>query len=156
MPECFDCKRPYGDNGFPDLIIPYWAWRQISPSGDDGGLLCPSCICKRLSSAGIRCEGAFMSGPIISVSEHAMWLHRRLENIELAIEGRDNHWSRIRELIDYAKTDNPNANQIVTEAQAIADSSDAHLLTCGRWFQYDENHKRYIPDAVCTCRGLSA
>lgn len=98
--RCHDCLRPYGDEfGFPDLVIPFWAWKQISPSKSDGGLLCPSCICKRLVAAGIRCEGAFMSGPIISVSRHAMELDRRLENIELAIEGRNNRWAGVRELV---------------------------------------------------------
>jgi len=98
--SCFDCQRPYGhEHGFPDLIIPYWAWKRISPTGDDGGLLCPSCICKRLHDAGISCEGAFLSGPIRSVSAHAMELDRRIENIELAINGRDNRWSGVRDLI---------------------------------------------------------
>jgi hypothetical protein len=84
--SCHDCARPYGhEHGFPDLIIPYWAWRKISPNGDDSGLLCPSCICKRLTAAKIKCEGAFMSGPIISVSEVTMSNLRRVENIELAI-----------------------------------------------------------------------
>jgi hypothetical protein len=98
--SCLDCNRPYGEeHGFPDLIIPYWAWKQISPTKDDGGLLCPSCICKRLHDAGIRCEGAFMSGAIISVSQPTMYALRRVENIELAIEGRDNHWGSIRDMI---------------------------------------------------------
>ncbi len=93
---CQDCERPYGDeHGFPDLIIPYDAWRRISPSGDDGGLLCPSCICKRLFDAGLTCEGAFMSGPVISVTATVMNTLRRVENIELAIEGRNNRWSGI-------------------------------------------------------------
>lgn len=118
--SCFDCQRPYEDGGFPDFIIPYWAWKKISPTGDDGGLLCPSCICKRLHDAGIRCEGAFMSGPIISVSEPTMSNLRRIENIELAIEGRNNHWQRIRELIEYAGGDDPSAEHIVAEAQSIA------------------------------------
>lgn len=97
---CHDCCRPYGDeHGFPDLIISYEAWRRISPSGDDGGLLCPSCICKRLADAGIRCEGAFMSGPVISVSAPTMTALRRVENIELAIAGRDNRWGAVRELV---------------------------------------------------------
>lgn len=95
---CEDCNRAYADPGFPDLIIPYWAWKQISTHGDDTGLLCPSCICARLEKAGIRCEGAFVSGPIISVSKPTMDALRRVENIELAIEGRDNHWSSVREL----------------------------------------------------------
>lgn len=101
MSGCQDCERPYGDeHGFPDLIIPFWAWKQISPSGDDGGLLCPSCICHRLAISGIRCEGAFMSGPVRSVSIDMMQTIRRVENIELAIDGRDNRWSGVRELIE--------------------------------------------------------
>jgi hypothetical protein len=83
MAHCFDCHRLYGnEHGFPDLVIPRWAWEQISPTGDEGGLLCPSCICKRLSDAEIRCEGAFMSGPIISVSEHAMWCQGKIDEME--------------------------------------------------------------------------
>ena len=81
------------------MIIPYDAWKQISPTGDDGGLLCPSCICKRLYDKNIRCEGAFMSGPIESVSGPTMNALRRVENIELAIAGRDNAWSGIRSII---------------------------------------------------------
>lgn len=93
---CEDCQRPYGDqDGFPDLIIPFWAWRQISTSGTDGGLLCPSCICKRLHVKGIHCEGAFMSGPIRSVSPEFMQVARAVENIELAIEGRENKWGQL-------------------------------------------------------------
>lgn len=100
MSACEDCGRKYGDEfGFPDLVIPYWAWKQISPTGDDGGLLCPSCICARLHFRGIACEGAFMSGPIESVAQPVMNTLRRVENIELAIEGRDNALSGIRDLI---------------------------------------------------------
>lgn len=99
MSTCEDCNRPYADGGFPDLIIPYWAWKQISTNGDDSGLLCPSCICKRLHDRGITCEGAFMSGPIISVTNPTMNALRRVENIELAIDGRDNRWSGVRDLV---------------------------------------------------------
>jgi hypothetical protein len=97
--RCHDCRRPYTDGGFPDLIIPYASWKEISPTGDDGGLLCPSCICARLHAKGIRCEGAFMSGPIESVSRPTMYALRRVENIELAIDGRDNRWSGVREMV---------------------------------------------------------
>lgn len=93
MSDCYDCKRPYGDeHGFPDLVIPYADWVRISPTGDDSGLLCPSCICKRLHERGIKCEGAFMSGPVTSVSRELMHTIRRVENIELGIEGRNNRW----------------------------------------------------------------
>lgn len=101
--NCADCGREYGnEHGFPDFIIPFWAWLKISPTGDSegSGLLCPSCICKRLHDAGIRCEGAFMSGPIVSVSEPTMNALRRVENIELAIKGRNNTWAPIREMVD--------------------------------------------------------
>lgn len=88
MATCYDCDRPYGDeHGFPDLVIPSHIWRRISPSGNDGGLLCPSCICKRLHEAGIRdVEGAFASGPIRSIDRAVMDSLRRLENIEDRLE----------------------------------------------------------------------
>jgi hypothetical protein len=79
---CADCGRPYGDDGFHDLVIPNWVWRRISPSKNDGGLLCACCISARLTKAGIRCEGAFMSGPIETVSPRLMEALRRAENIE--------------------------------------------------------------------------
>ena len=87
---CYDCGRQYGDQyGFPDLIIPHWVWVRISPTGDEGGMLCPSCICGRLHKAGITCEAAFMSGPIESVSRPTMYVLRRIENLELRIERGD-------------------------------------------------------------------
>ena len=83
---CHDCGRPYADPGFPDLIIPFWAWRQISPTKDDGGLLCPSCICARLEKAGIKCEAAFLSGPIISVDRSVMELMLGHESMKIRFE----------------------------------------------------------------------
>lgn len=98
--KCHDCDRPYGsEHGFPDLIVPFHVWERISPTADDGGLLCPSCICKRLHDAGIQCEGAFMSGPIESVSRPVMSALRGIENIELAIRGRNNAWSDVRKIV---------------------------------------------------------
>lgn len=66
-PKCYDCNRLYGDEyGFPDLVVPDWAWRAISPYGNSAGLLCPSCICKRLYEAKIEnCPSAFASGPLV-------------------------------------------------------------------------------------------
>ncbi len=99
--KCFDCGREYGEqHGFPDLIIENDAWRRISPSGDINGLLCPSCICKRLASAGIRCYGSFMSGPIDAVSPPIMQSIRWCENLReqghgwicpKCYEGRNKH-----------------------------------------------------------------
>lgn len=89
MTGCHDCGRPYGSAGFPDLVIPNSAWRQISPTGDDGGLLCPSCICARLEISGITCEGAFMSGPIRTVSPELMTTMRWVENMREREERRE-------------------------------------------------------------------
>ena len=62
---CMDCGRKYGDEyGFPDLVIPNDVWNRISPTGDEGGLLCPSCICRRLHDASISTIGEFRSGPL--------------------------------------------------------------------------------------------
>lgn len=85
MSGCYECGLPYGDEGFPDLIIPLDAWRKISPTGDEGGLLCPNCICRALARAGIQCPGAFLSGPIRSVSPDLMTTMRWIENIRLKL-----------------------------------------------------------------------
>lgn len=62
---CYDCGREYGDeHGFPDLVVPHDDWVKISPTGNHGGLLCPSCICKHLHEAGIETYGGFTSGPL--------------------------------------------------------------------------------------------
>ncbi len=62
---CYDCKRSYGDEyGFPDLVVPHDVWKVISPTKDEGGLLCPSCICKRLWEHGYEdVLATFRSGP---------------------------------------------------------------------------------------------
>lgn len=61
---CFDCGRRYGDSyGFPDLVVPHDVWAKISPRGDEGGLLCPSCMCRRAEALGIQCPARFTSGP---------------------------------------------------------------------------------------------
>ena len=91
--ECYDCKRKYGDKyGFPDLIIPNWAWRKISPYKNEGGLLCPSCIIARLEKKKIKCYGAFMSGAIDSVSRLDMENYRWIENCRETLEGNNLHW----------------------------------------------------------------
>lgn len=84
---CFDCGRPYGhEYGFPDMIIPLDIWKRISPTHDEGGLLCPSCICGRLHNAGISgVPAAFMSGPIDSIDRHTMQAYRTAENAWLEV-----------------------------------------------------------------------
>lgn len=68
---CYDCGRLYGEeHGFPDFVIPNEVWNQISPTGDEGGLLCPSCIVRRLVAFGLTdVPGRFTSGPTLSKSQ---------------------------------------------------------------------------------------
>ena len=50
---CYDCKIPY--NSFPDMVIKNELWEQINPTNHKGaGLLCPSCIGKRLNLIGVE------------------------------------------------------------------------------------------------------
>lgn len=86
---CDDCGREYGnEHGFPDLIVPKDIWHRISPTGDDGGLLCPSCICKRVHDIGVtRCEAAFLSGPLESIPSWAMHTMRWVENLRVQGHG---------------------------------------------------------------------
>jgi len=81
-------------HGFPDFIVPFWVWKQITPTEDDGGILCPNCILKRVSDAGLTCEGALMSGPVRTVSPEMMAVQRELENVTLALKGRNNVYSK--------------------------------------------------------------
>jgi hypothetical protein len=65
---CYDCGRHYGDEyGFPDLVLPNDVWAKISPRGDEGGLLCPSCICRRAHALGMSgVPAVWASGPLTS------------------------------------------------------------------------------------------
>ena len=78
--KCHDCQRPYGEPGFHDLVVPNDVWRRISPTKDEGGLLCPSCLLARLEVAGIECVGALMSGPLRTISAGLMHTIRLEEN----------------------------------------------------------------------------
>lgn len=50
--KCYDCKEPYAS--FPDMIIPDHLWEKINPTYYEGaGILCPTCICKRLDELGL-------------------------------------------------------------------------------------------------------
>ena len=62
--SCARCNCPYGSHGFHDMIIPDDIWHEISPSGDDGGLLCPTCILAHMDELGLTdIPVYFASGP---------------------------------------------------------------------------------------------
>jgi len=46
--SCYDCGLPYGSDGWIEAVIPDKVWNVISPTGDQGGILCITCIAKRI------------------------------------------------------------------------------------------------------------
>lgn len=63
------CGRPYSKG--PDLVVPDDVWAKISPTGDEGGVLCPNCIHDALVAAGFgdgSVSAAFTSGPMADPS----------------------------------------------------------------------------------------
>jgi hypothetical protein len=49
--NCADCGMEYGT--FPDLILPDDVWARIAPREGKYGILCPTCIAKRLDKIGL-------------------------------------------------------------------------------------------------------
>ena len=54
MAGCYDCGLSYTDPGWIEAIIPDKVWNQISPTGDQAGLLCITCISRRLRAKGYK------------------------------------------------------------------------------------------------------
>jgi hypothetical protein len=54
MAKCYDCGMPYGENNWIEAIIPDLVWNDISPNGDQSGILCISCMCRRLVLNGYK------------------------------------------------------------------------------------------------------
>ncbi len=46
--SCDDCGLEYDSDAWIEAIIPDKVWCDISPTGDEGGILCISCIARRL------------------------------------------------------------------------------------------------------------
>ena len=54
MAGCYDCGLNYEDPGWIEAIIPDKVWDEISPTGDQGGILCITCISRRLVEKGYK------------------------------------------------------------------------------------------------------
>lgn len=65
FPRCHDCGLLYSDRGFADLVVANDVWAAISPTGHEGGLLCPTCMVRRAAMAGLDLpvRAVFRSGP---------------------------------------------------------------------------------------------
>lgn len=49
---CYDCGLDYEQFGY-DFVIQNELWREISPTHNDGGILCSNCMCKRMMNLGM-------------------------------------------------------------------------------------------------------
>jgi hypothetical protein len=65
MAHCADCKLPYCDPGFADLVVPDDVFNRLHDREKFGdGLLCPNCLVRRARNAGIEnIRAKFTSGP---------------------------------------------------------------------------------------------
>jgi len=170
---CFDCGRRYGDEyGFPDLVIPHDVWMIISPSGDEGGLLCSSCICRRLHEAGITTEGRFTSGPLAPDTAWPLWASpaeaSALDRVRALVGrsgtyGHDEHGAFIRDLRaaldpEEPRVEVPTADLVaaaypIIEAQVRAQIADAiEQVASDRSYDSDETITEAYLDAARIAR----
>lgn len=52
--NCHDCGLEYGGKSWIEAVIPDQVWEEISPTQDMGGILCISCMAKRLRAFGCK------------------------------------------------------------------------------------------------------
>jgi len=87
---CDGCGLAYGSEGWIEAMIPDWVWKRISPSGDSGGILCITCIARRLTRAGIANVPVMLCGtePLRAANQEEAFergwgtAKRRIEELE--------------------------------------------------------------------------
>jgi hypothetical protein len=47
---CYDCLLPYGGPGWCDAHVPDDVWAQIAPTEQGGGVLCITCMARRIEA----------------------------------------------------------------------------------------------------------
>jgi len=62
MGGCYECGLDYQDPGWIEAIIPDKIWNEISPTGDQAGLLCITCISRRLIKKGYKNVPVWLQG----------------------------------------------------------------------------------------------
>ena len=61
---CYDCGLAYGDTGWIEAIVPDKIWARIRPEGSSlvGGILCITCIARRLKRLGFDAVPVWLCG----------------------------------------------------------------------------------------------
>lgn len=62
MAKCYKCSLDYEDPGWIEAVIPDKVWNEISPTGDQGGLLCITCISRKLVEKGYKTIPVWLCG----------------------------------------------------------------------------------------------
>jgi len=63
---CDDCGMPYGSPSWIECVVPDDIWSQISPSVDEGGILCIQCIVNKLDALDLRSTCKLTAGRLRS------------------------------------------------------------------------------------------
>lgn len=164
---CYDCGLAYGTSGFADLVVPNEVWNTaISPTNDEGGLLCPTCLVARASNAGVRCEAVFRSGPFAARALSSAPAPEERPNPPSAREVsamRDLAWRTLNEHdpeVDYEKVAEGLAGYVLHLLAAspsgagspVADNRAIVPLLMGHWLTAVEcDHATNTDKACCWC-----
>ena len=74
---CYDCELEYGGDGWIEAIIPDKIWNKIRPEGnaENCGILCITCIVKRLRAGGFKGVPVWLCGtePLIAFTGDPGW-----------------------------------------------------------------------------------
>lgn len=62
--SCYDCGLEYGGPAWIEVVVPDSVWDLIRPDGAEGsgGLLCITCISRRINEAGMKDVPVFLCG----------------------------------------------------------------------------------------------
>lgn len=68
---CYDCGALYGDPAWIEAVVPHDVWNaHISPTGDDGGILCIACMARRAVAAGLESVPVRLTaGPFVTTHD---------------------------------------------------------------------------------------
>lgn len=113
--DCHDCGLAYGGEGWIECIVPDDVWRAIGPTGDEGGILCITCIARRAKRAGLKSVPVMLCGTeAIRVADQDEAFQRGWNTAEKRIAELESTLARL------------------TEERATASEPDAHHCHCSK------------------------
>lgn len=86
--NCYSCGKSYGSPCWIECVVPDDVWAQISPTGDEGGILCVQCIANRLNALDLRSTCKLTAGRLRTNDKHD---HMLTQNEISTNTGATNH-----------------------------------------------------------------